>query len=189
LRCDFKVLHRLKYREHIENVESGIKTNLHIFFKLADMKRNSTGYPSSIFFKDQAARNPEEIANLFAKKFQEVYMKEDDSLNFLKNVPIAESNSHKVSPIQLTEPEIEEAILGLDGKKGPGPDGIPPSVLEKLVSVFKGSLTFLFNLSLSSGIFPAVWKEAFIVPICKNGEKRDISCYRGISLLSSKKKL
>jgi hypothetical protein len=67
LRCDFKVLHRLKYQEHIENVESGIKTNPHIFFKFADMKRNSTGYPSSIFFKDQAARNPEGIANLFAK--------------------------------------------------------------------------------------------------------------------------
>jgi Reverse transcriptase (RNA-dependent DNA polymerase) len=46
-------------------------------------------------------------------------------------------------------------------------------------------LTFLFNLSLSSGVFPAIWQESFIVPIFKNGEKRDISCYRGISIFST----
>jgi hypothetical protein len=39
-----------------------------------------------------------------------------------------------VSLIQFTELEIEEAILGLDGQKGSGPDGIPPSVLKKLLS-------------------------------------------------------
>jgi Reverse transcriptase (RNA-dependent DNA polymerase) len=54
---------------------------------------------------------------------------------------------------------------------------------------FKGTLTFLFNLSLSSGIFPAVLKEAFIMPKFKNGEKRDISYYRGISILSAIPKL
>jgi hypothetical protein len=43
LRCDFKVLHRLKYQEYIENVESGNKTNPRNFLKFADMKRNSTG--------------------------------------------------------------------------------------------------------------------------------------------------
>jgi hypothetical protein len=42
-----------------------------------------------------------------------------------------------------------------------------------LVSVVKIPLTLLFNLSLTTGIFPAV---------C--GGKRDISCYRGISILS-----
>jgi hypothetical protein len=69
--------------------------------------------------------------------------------------------------------------LGLDERKDPGPDGI-----LKLVSVFKVPLTLLFNLSLSTGIFPAVWKDSFVVPIFKSGEKRDISCYRGIPILS-----
>jgi hypothetical protein len=55
--------------------------------------------------------------------------------------------------------------------------------------VFKGPLTFWFNLSLSSGIFPAVWKEAFNVPTFKKGEKRDIFSYRGISILSAIPKL
>ena len=128
LRCDFKLLHRLKYMEYIGKIESGIKTDPRKFFKFADMKRNSSGYPSTMFFKNQAARNPEELANLFAKFFQEVYVKDDDSLNLLNNVSIADPNPHKVSLIQFTETEIEEAILGLDGQKGPGPDGIPPSI-------------------------------------------------------------
>jgi hypothetical protein len=73
-----------------------------------------------MFFNDQAARNPQVIANLFANFFQEVYVKEDDSLSFLNNVPIDESNSHKLSLIQFTEPKIKEAILRLDGLDGSG---------------------------------------------------------------------
>jgi hypothetical protein len=72
----------------------------------------------------------------------------------------------------------------LDEQKGPGPDGISRSILRKLISVVKDPLTLLVNLSLSTGIIPAVWKESFVVPIWKNGEKRDIFFYRGISILS-----
>jgi Reverse transcriptase (RNA-dependent DNA polymerase) len=184
LRCDFKSLHRLKYEQYIENIENGIKTDPRSFFKFADMKRNSSGYPASMFFHDEAARNPQEIANLFAKFFQDVYVKDDNSTNPQDNLPNVEQNSHKVALIQFTEAEVVEAIMDLDEQKGPGPDGISPSILKKLISVVKAPLTFLFNLSLASGTFPCAWKESFIVPIFKNGEKRDISCYRGISILS-----
>jgi hypothetical protein len=73
--------------------------------------------------------------------------------------------------------------LELDEQKDLGPDDILPSILRKLVSVVKVPPTLLFNLSFSTGIFPAVWKESFVVPIFKNGEKRDIS-YREVSILS-----
>jgi hypothetical protein len=44
-------------------------------------------------------------------------------------------------------------------------------------------------LSLSAGVFPAIWKESFVVPLFKNGNKCDMSCYRGISILSAILKL
>jgi hypothetical protein len=43
---------------------------------------------------------------------------------------------------------------------------------------------FGFNLSLSAGVFPAIWKESFVVPLFKSDDKRDVSCYHGISILS-----
>ena len=48
-----------------------------------------------------------------------------------------------------------------------------PSVFEKL-----------FNLILSSGIFPRTWCKALISPIFKSGEKTDPSNYRGICVSS-----
>jgi hypothetical protein len=83
-----------------------------------------------------------------------------------------------MSLIQFEETVVQEAMLDLVVQKGPGLDGISPFILNKLVSVMLVPLTFLFNLSLSSDVFSAIWKEFFIFSIFKNGEKRDISCYR-----------
>jgi Reverse transcriptase (RNA-dependent DNA polymerase) len=94
-----------------------------------------------------------------------------------------------VSLLQFAEIAVHEAIMDLDEQKGPGPDGITSSILKKLVTVVQVPLTFLFNLSLSSGVFSAIWKESFIVSIFKTGEKRNISCYRRISILSTIPKL
>jgi hypothetical protein len=49
--------------------------------------------------------------------------------------------------------------MALDTQKGPGPDGISPLILKKIVLVLKKPLAVWFNLSLLSGVFPCVWKE------------------------------
>jgi hypothetical protein len=104
-------------------------------------------------------------------------------------MPDCADNQKKVSLLQFAKNAVHEAIMDLREQVGLGPDGITPSVLEKLVSVVQVPLTFLFNLSLSSSVFPAIWKKSFIVPIFKTGEKRNMSCYRGISILSTIPKL
>jgi hypothetical protein len=57
--------------------------------------------------------------------------------------------------------------------------------LKWLTSVAKVPLTFVFNLSLSADVFPAVWKESYVVPLFKSGDKRNVSCFWGISILSA----
>jgi hypothetical protein len=121
---------------------------------------------------------------LFADFFQSVYVKDDDPI--ISYTPDCAGNLQKVSLILFAENAVFEAIMDFDEQKGSEPEGITPSILKKLVSVVQAPLAFLFNLSLSSGVFSVVWKESFIFigPIFKNGDKRDISCYRGISILS-----
>jgi hypothetical protein len=45
------------------------------------MKRNSFGYPSSMFFESQSVRGPREAVNLFAEFFQGVYVSEGEHVS------------------------------------------------------------------------------------------------------------
>lgn len=68
--------------------------------------------------------------------------------------------------------------------KGAGIDLITAKILRKMIDFFTPILTKIFNKSLSSGVFPDIWKTALITPIFKSGNRRDVSNYRGISILS-----
>jgi hypothetical protein len=96
-------------------------------------------------------------------------------------------DSSTVSLIQLEEETVERGIVALDTQKGPGPDGIPSLILKMILLVVKKSYTVLFNLSF--GVFECVWKESYVVSLFKSGDKRNISNYRGISILSAIHKL
>jgi hypothetical protein len=41
----------------------------------------------------------------------------------------------------------------------------------------------MFNLSLSIGTFLSKWKESFLIPIFKTGERNDVGKYRGVYMI------
>ncbi|XP_055589088.1 uncharacterized protein LOC129741388 [Uranotaenia lowii] len=47
----------------------------------------------------------------------------------------------------------------------------------------------IFRASLDFATFPSLWKEAYMFPVHKNGNKKDVNNYRGISALCSIAKL
>ena len=67
--------------------------------------------------------------------------------------------------------------------KNTGLDKIPAKVLKIASSIIAPSLTFIFNLSLSSGIFIDDWKNARVCPAYKGNDRRDMGNYRPISIL------
>ena len=52
-------------------------------------------------------------------------------------------------------------------KKATGLDDISCKILELARPVIVDSLTFIMNLSLSTGVFPNDWKIAKVVPLHK----------------------
>lgn len=72
---------------------------------------------------------------------------------------------------------------------GTGPNGIPPLFLKSCNLAFVKPLHYLFNLSLSDGNFPSIWKKSYISPIHKSGDKNNIKNYRPITKLSIIRKL
>lgn len=89
--------------------------------------------------------------------------------------------------IEITE--IEKAIRKLKTNKSAGPDGICNEMLKCGENYLLHSLQVLFNLILSSGIYPSGWALAHISPIYKNGNHHFPSNYRGIAIMSCLGKL
>ena len=57
-------------------------------------------------------------------------------------------------------------------------------VLRECASSITESVTYLFNLSVSTGTFPSAWKNAIVIPVFKRrGRDSDPSNYRPVSLL------
>ena len=74
-------------------------------------------------------------------------------------------------------------LKNLKVSKSTGLDKIPAKVLKIASSIIAPSLTFIFNLSLSSGIFIDDWKNARVCPVYKGNDRRDMGNYRPISIL------
>jgi hypothetical protein len=65
--------------------------------------------------------------------------------------------------------EVQSVLLKLDVSKGAGPDGISPLILK--------------NRSLSTCVFPEIWKLSYVTQIFKKGN--NVEDYRGVVILSA----
>jgi hypothetical protein len=87
-------------------MESGIKTNpWSFFFRFADMKRNSTGFSSTMFIVVEGAPNSQDIVDLFAGTFQGVYVN-DDSVENADGYDKGSDDPSVLSLIQFTEGDV-----------------------------------------------------------------------------------
>lgn len=92
--------------------------------------------------------------------------------------------------IETSEREVLRILNSLDANKSTGPDKIPVKILKLSALIIAEPLSKLFNKSLSTGIYPSIFKQANVKPIFKNnGSPSDYTCYRPISLLSSLSKV
>ena len=67
--------------------------------------------------------------------------------------------------------------------KAPGNDKIPLRVFKDCLPAILPTLTSIVNNSLTSGVFPSMWKSAEVIPIHKQGDYEKPENNRPISLL------
>lgn len=66
--------------------------------------------------------------------------------------------------MRLSDSEVSNALCGQKYCCLPSPDGTSPSVLNSCADVLMTPIKPIFNLSLSSGLFPDIWKCSHILP-------------------------
>ena len=57
------------------------------------------------------------------------------------------------------------------------------NVLKDAFLALPEQITYMYNRSLATGIFPPKWKIATVIPLQKDGDKSDVNNLRPISLL------
>ena len=85
--------------------------------------------------------------------------------------------------------DILHACLKMKRKLTRTPEDIPSYFLVMTINSLVKPLTTMFNRFLSCNFVPVQWKNAFIVPIFKKGDRRKVGNYRPISLTSSLSRL
>lgn len=81
--------------------------------------------------------------------------------------------------------DIFMVLSSLPLKFSSDPDNIPPFILRNCAEFLAGSLSVLFNKSLSSGVYPNQWKPNFVFPIFKADTGSNVASYRGVRIQSS----
>ena len=147
------------------------------------MNKNNT-IPSLVSPNGTVHNEDEDKANLFNDYFTGVQsLASEPDPTELPHQPDDPDGPH-LDEITATDQDVRDLLATLDTNKAYGPDDLSPKVLKEAGPAIVKSVVKLFNLSLSTGIFPRNWKLANVVPLYKKAEDYFTSNYRPISLLS-----
>jgi len=190
---------KLDYNNLINKSNNKPKTTWNIVRTITNngkVKNNRT----TMNVKNKFINNPVTIANAFNKYLVSVA---EDLLtkNTLKNntnkyidpLTHLQQNFRQTSILMnlknTTMHETGKIIHSLKSKDSSGYDGISLRILKITAPCVLSPLTFIFNKSLLTGIFPERLKFLEVKPIHKKGDSTDFLNYRPISLLTSFSKI
>src|SRR5215813_11536353 len=89
-----------------------------------------------------------------------------------------------LNTVDFSVDKVVKAIRSLKPTKAPGPDSVYPRFLIEGAKELAGVLSWLFNVSIRSGVILQDWRCANVVPIFKKGDSSDPGNYRPVSLTS-----
>lgn len=184
LRDRQKVLQEECFNNFISDAESKISRNSKHFWTYVKSKRkNLNDLPDSMFIGDVRSSSGEDICNLFNQYFNSVF--ESHSQSCHDHIDVNQGNNLiNLNHIYIDRAKIESYLKNININKGAGPDGLPPILLKHCCKQLSEPLFRLFNLSLKTGVMPYAWKQSFVTPVFKSGNKQDIENYRPISKLN-----
>ena len=72
---------------------------------------------------------------------------------------------------------VLKLLNNLNMHKASGPDGMGPRVLKEYSSEISPMLALIYNELLAQGTVPDDWRQAYVAPVFKKGEKYNAANY------------
>ena len=171
--------------------ENKIKTSWKIIQNLTKRPHHTTMFPTIII--DGAEQATKQAAVAFNKHFFNITKKLNIHIARGKD-PISLLQKHyssaipSIQNIPITQGEIR-SISSPKPKNSSGYDGIPIKILKISRNLISKPLAFIFNRSITMGIFPEWLKYANVIPLYKKGDITNMDNYWPISLLPAFSKI
>ena len=185
------------YKDKFSQAKNDCKKQWQVLNEITGSRKNVSKLPDAILIDNKKitlSSDPKKYANGFNNYFANVGKNLADALKNKPNQPIRNkymphpaNHSFFISPVSSNE--IVCLIDSLESGKSAGSDNISVKVVKSTKDTLVPILTYLFNLSYSTGTFPNVLKNSVIIPVYKAGCHSDPSNFRPIALLSIFSKL
>lgn len=135
------------------------KTNPKLFWKYVNSKTRTKPKIGSLYIngdKSIMAETEEDKANILARYFDKVFVREPDG-----EIPKQDYwNAFPLNDINISRNRIRKIIGKLERDKSPGPDEIHPKIIKEMSEVLFDPLMILFESSFHVGEILDVWREA-----------------------------
>ena len=170
----------------------------HLSNSVTDLWRNVKGWmgwknsgpPTQLFHGGKIINSPDDLAstmndffiNKVKKHRQNLPPSRNDPLENLKRVMSARTCTFSIKSAHPDD--VLEIVKNLKNSKSTGLDNLDVRTLKLIIEDILPALTHIINLSLTTLVFPNIWKLAKIIPLLKKGDPLDPKNYRPVALLS-----
>ena len=174
------------YNKQIENNKGNSKGLWRVLNKIIRKGSSKPKYPDHFINGSKCLNKMDEIANGFNNFFVNI------GPNLAKTIPqpsnmglgdFIESNPNSMFLSPVREDEVNEIIKNSKSKSSCDAFDIDMSLLKKVKLGIIKPLTFICNLSFTTGVFPCRMKIARVIPLFKTGVRHLFTNYRPVSLL------
>ena len=170
------------YKAYLTNLETKFQNDPQSFWSYVNYQNSSGSLPTTMHYRDQELKDPQNIINAFADLFENSYI---NSSSYEPNHADINLNSSQFFLTVLTPGDIELACKKLKAKPTSGPDGIPSFIVKDCAAAFAKHLTIIFNLCIRNCLFPDLWKQSKICPIFKKDDRSKVENYRPVALINN----
>lgn len=182
---EIKIAKAKEWEEFGTKMEKDSRSNQKLFYNVLKNMNNKKRLIKGRQIKDKGGRiltEIEEIMPRWKEYFQNILegTEIEDNVMEICNTNI---NFEENSGIEFEE--VENAVRKLKNGKAPGVDNLKSELLKYMGIEGYRLLHKIIDEAWKAKQVPNDWKTSVIIPIYKNGDRKNCSNYRGISLICS----